>query len=239
MNQVRYTPPLSPLARAAYAAVCCMAALTGACRFSTNPDERAPGGELVGSRTDGPSADTTAAATNTPATAAAASEPASEATTASAMPQDSAQPGTEPPAAAASTSTTPMHPSAADPTATARDAAGSGAAAPGATATPDSSAADLADGGGLSNTQPAGETPCAAELASCLLRDPLGYAECLRMNAEHDCPEPDAGMAASSAITSETGEPLSQVCQAELASCIMRSPADADACTEQARTCKP
>jgi hypothetical protein len=81
---------------------------------------------------------------------------------------------------------------------------------------------------------------CSNELAGCLLENPLNYAECLRINADHGCPEPDAGTATTSPVTTEDGKPLSQACQAELANCIMRNPtpSHANECTEMARKCK-
>ena len=93
---------------------------------------------------------------------------------------------------------------------------------------------------GVSATASADEVQCSADLASCLLLDPLGYAACLRMQEEQGCPTTDAGVATSSPVTTEAGQPLSQACQAELASCIMRlpTPENAASCTEKARKCK-
>jgi hypothetical protein len=84
------------------------------------------------------------------------------------------------------------------------------------------------------------DTECSAELASCLLQNPLNYAECLRENADHGCPEPDAGTSATTPVTGPDGKPISTACQAELANCIMRNPtpANAEECTETARKCK-
>lgn len=86
-------------------------------------------------------------------------------------------------------------------------------------------------------TMTAEEAQCAADLASCLIVNPLGYAECLRMNAENHCELPDA--MAPHVATNSQGEPLSTVCSAELAACITRNPTPehALACQKQADTC--
>lgn len=83
---------------------------------------------------------------------------------------------------------------------------------------------------------------CSADLAQCLLDDPLDYDGCLRANADQGCPPPDAGTppATTTPVLDEDGNPISQVCQAELAKCIMREPTpdNSRVCTEMARKCK-
>lgn len=98
---------------------------------------------------------------------------------------------------------------------------------------------------GSSQPSPDGTTPpsdseCSQDLANCLLEDPLSYAKCLRINADHGCPEPDAGITTTSPVTTQDGKPLSQACQAELANCIARNPTPQNAgeCTEKAQKCK-
>jgi hypothetical protein len=80
---------------------------------------------------------------------------------------------------------------------------------------------------------------CSARLAACLQDAPLNYDGCLRSNQERGCPAPDAGTMPST-VLDENGNPISQVCQAELAKCIMMLPTPEHAleCTEKARTCK-
>ena len=80
---------------------------------------------------------------------------------------------------------------------------------------------------------------CHSDLALCLLDSPLNYDGCLRMAANNGCPMPDAG-APPSTVLDDNGNPISQVCQAELAKCIMKlpTPENALACTEKAKACK-
>ena len=89
-------------------------------------------------------------------------------------------------------------------------------------------------------TTPAMQQQCDAELSKCLIADPLGYDVCLRKNAERGCPEPETSGTTTTPVLDENGNPISQVCQAELAKCIMRlpTPENAAECTETARKCK-
>jgi len=82
---------------------------------------------------------------------------------------------------------------------------------------------------------------CDADLAACLIADPLGFDVCLRKNAEQGCPEAETtGTTTTTPVLDQDGNPISQVCQAELAKCIMRlpTPENAAECTEVARKCK-
>lgn len=80
---------------------------------------------------------------------------------------------------------------------------------------------------------------CNADLAACLIAMPLSYAECLRTNSEHGC-APPVTMTPPSTVLDATGQPISQVCQAELATCLTRlpTPEGTASCTEMARKCK-
>jgi len=88
-------------------------------------------------------------------------------------------------------------------------------------------------GGGVAPTTL--EATCAAELSECLVRDPLDYARCLKINAENGCPE----SAGTSTGTTTDGRPLSVACSAQLADCIMRNPTPENAaeCQEMADVC--
>ena len=104
--------------------------------------------------------------------------------------------------------------------------------------TPAPNNAPAADAGAIS---PAMRQKCDADLSSCLLADPLGYDTCLRKNAQAGCPPSETqGASTTTPVLDEHGNPISQVCQAELAKCIMRlpTPENAAECTDTARKCK-
>jgi hypothetical protein len=243
-----------------FAAVSCMLMLMlmlgAGCRFSTNPGDTIIVEEDAGmeERSANP-ADEKEDIKATPTKMSSVKNPAAVTSAAGAEPSDAVDAATSDagvsPAAtpttsgAASTSTggssAPATP-AAGAAATAALAGSAGQAAPPTAPTP-SAAGSLAIPTlpVATPTQNPKEAACSADLANCLLRDPLAYAECLRMNQDNGCPEPDAGIPPNTAhVTTEDGKPLSQACQAELANCIARlpTPENATSCTEKARKCK-
>jgi len=115
---------------------------------------------------------------------------------------------------------------------------GSGGAPQGGTSvkTEDAGVAQAQDAGSVSTAK---LDQCNADLAKCIIDSPLNYDGCLRKSSDDGCPLPDAGTS-DSTVLDENGNPISQVCQAELAKCIMRMPTPTNAleCTEAARKCK-
>lgn len=93
------------------------------------------------------------------------------------------------------------------------------------------------DSGAVADDAGADEVQCAADLAACLLADPLGYANCLRVSAEHHCTVADS--LTPQIATNDKGEPLSAACQAQLADCITQDPTPDNAanCQEAANMC--
>lgn len=217
-----------------YAAICCMLALTGACRFVTSPEAGAVASESANA-TNVEAPDSNPSRTMTSAGAAPDPGLAVDA----AWPLDDSASGARPdappsaagaPAAAPSSSAAPQPHAAAPP---------QPSPAPPSAATPAAPMHDAGTGSTTRATAP-NEARCAAELANCLLSHPLGYAECLRANADYNCPESGAHIPTASPVTTEDGKPLSQACQAELADCIVQlpTPENAASCTEKARKCE-
>lgn len=230
------------------AAVSCMLMLTlgAGCRFTTNP-----GDSII---VEDAGADETPANTSDPEEDTTKTGVATVEKDAGAEPNDTIDAG-EPPRAAPTTSDAGAPPLAGS-AAPALPAAGAAAPMPAGSSAP---ATPVAGSAGPTTPPPAAgtlalptlpvatpaqtpkEAECSADLANCLLRDPLAYAECLRTNQDNGCPEPDAGVPpTTSPVTTEDGKPLSQACQAELANCIARLPTaeNAASCTEKARKCK-
>ncbi|MDD9969404.1 MAG: hypothetical protein OXR73_24380 [Myxococcales bacterium] len=88
--------------------------------------------------------------------------------------------------------------------------------------------ATLSDGGAASEDIAA----CGLEFALCLIEDPLGYAECARVNAQ-GCDL--LGSLRPSGGTSGTDP--SSACLLQLADCIMRDPAQTPQCFAMVETC--
>lgn len=78
------------------------------------------------------------------------------------------------------------------------------------------------------------DTECAFEFSACLLANPLGYAECARTNAEHCDLLGASGMPTTAA---DGGVQPSAACSLQVADCIMRMPAQAQACMDMLATC--
>lgn len=231
------------------AAVSCMLMFTlgAGCRFSTNPGDSILVEDASADEAPDSATPPTKTSTGKNATAAAKDAGVEPSDAADAAPSDAGEPAAAAPttsdagaaAAAGSSAPTPAA-GASAPAAAASSAPVAGSA--GAT-TPPPAAGSLATPTLPVTTpmQSPKEAQCSADLANCLLRDPLAYAECLRTNQDNGCPEPDAGVpVATSPVMTEDGKPLSQACQAELANCIARlpTPENSASCTEKARKCK-
>lgn len=241
-------------------AACCIL-LVSACRFSSTPTEELGADASVVSDSDAPEGTEPARNVTMQTTGEAAAKsgigaagsgataavgvPAQSATAAGSAPQSagvnastSANAGASAPVAAGSAAISAHAP---PPAAATTPAAGGGAVA---AADLDAGAPNppVPQGGADAGDRTRSDAECSADLANCLLKNPLNYAECLRANADNGCPEPDAGAGTgtTSPVTGEDGKPLSMACQAELANCIARNPtpANAEECTATARKCK-
>ena len=81
--------------------------------------------------------------------------------------------------------------------------------------------------------QAAEDFACALEFATCLLADPLSYAECARMNADH------CDLLNSPAPVPDGGSQVSPTCGLLAADCIMRHPEKASECVTMLQACMP
>lgn len=82
--------------------------------------------------------------------------------------------------------------------------------------------------------QPIDDTECAFEFSACLLANPLDYAACARTNADH-CDL--LGVNGMSTTAADGGAQPSAACSLQLADCVMRMPAQAQACMDMLATC--
>jgi hypothetical protein len=260
------TPILSELAprrsaatpRAFAVALCVLAGATGACRINTAPEPQEASTEDGVGGTGGD--DDSRAGRSAKESAASGSDTAATGTNSTALSMrvdagggDPAEPAEEEPAAPGGRKS--MTDAGGAQRVAMQAAAGSGGAAASGVSpagAPRSGAAGHPSGvSGATSTVPALPQPsaagapagqldaCSIRLAACLQDAPLNYDGCLRSNQERGCPPPDAGVMPST-VLDENGNPISQVCQAELAKCIMMMPTPEHAleCTEKARTCK-
>lgn len=160
-----------------------------------------------------------------------AGAPASSAVTPASASPDAAAPVTS---AAANSGSAGAPGRTATPTTLPPSSGQAGAAAPLTTRKDDDAGPARAADAGADPQQPIDDTACAFEFSACLWANPLDYAECARQNAAH-CDL--LGADGASTQTASGGAQPSAACSLQVADCVMRMPAQAQACMDMLATC--